>query len=71
MEKNELLRGIIEQSHLIPQEIIENFVDQKLVDDKFLKEMAEKAKGFESVNLRSPYLNILRFIWGYCFLKMV
>lgn len=49
MEKNELLRGIIEQSHLIPQEIIENFVDQKLVDDKFLTEMVEKAKGFEAL----------------------
>lgn len=51
MEKNELLRGIIEQMQLTPQEIIENFVDQKLVDDKFLTEMVEKAKGFESVTL--------------------
>lgn len=49
MDKLELLKSLMEQLQVTPQDVIENFVNNKVVNSNFLEEMLNKAKGFEDV----------------------
>ena len=50
MNKLELLGEVIGQFQLTPQEVVESFVNNQVVDSKFLGKMTEKARSFESIS---------------------